>query len=378
MTARERILMALEHKEADRVPIYDYPWNAAIRRWHGEGLPVDVNPSEYFDFEMVMFSADTSPRFPVKTVEENEEYIIKTTQYGGLHRDHKDYSSTPEIMDYPVKTRDDWEKIKERLKPERDRVDWKGSWLAGTKEDARGFDSILKTGRADQRRGLPGFRKAREQGRFIVYWADFGYDVIQSYVHSEQLLTLIATDPDWVRDMYETDAQLSIDMYEIMKEGGFEFDAAFLGCDLGYRNGLLFSPHHYDEQMRPTFRKLVHYFKEQGLPVILHSDGFVKELIPRFIEDGLTCLQPLEVKAGMDLIQLKKNFGDQLAFMGGIDTRAMADPDPSVIEKEISTKMPFAKKGGGYIYFSDHSVPHNVSFEQYKHTLELVRHYGVY
>ena len=47
----------------------------------------------------------------------------------------------------------------------------------------------------------------------------------------------------------------------------------------------------------------------------------------------------------MDLVQLKKDFGDQLTLMGGIDTRAMADPDPSVIEKEISTKIPFVKKG---------------------------------
>jgi len=378
MTARERFLMALEHKEADRIPIHDSPWRSAIHRWHGEGLPANVNPSEYFDFEMVVFGADTSPRFPVKTVEENEEYITKTTPYGGLRRDHKDYSTTPEIMDYPVKTRDDWEKIKERLKPSQDRIDWEGGWLAGTKEDDRGFDSILEIDRTDQRLGLPGFRKAREQGRFIVYAAMFGYDLAQSYIRSEQLLMLIATDPEWMRDIYETDAQLSIEMYEIMKEGGFEFDGAFILCDLGYRNGLLFSPHHYDEQLRPTFRKLVSYFKGEGLPVLLHSDGCVKELIPRFIEDGLTCLQPLEVKAGMDVIQLKKDFGDQLTFMGGIDTRAMADPDPSVIEKEISIKIPFAKKGGGYIYHSDHSVPHNVTFDQYKHTLELVRKYGVY
>lgn len=378
MTSRERFLMALEHKETDRIPIHDSPWKAAIRRWRSEGLPADVNPSEYFDFGMVIFGADTSPRFPVKTVGENEEYITKTTQYGGLRRDHKDYTSTPEIIDYPVKTRDDWERTKERLKPGRDRVDWEGNWLAGTKEDDRDFDSILEIDRMDQRLGLPGFRKARKQGRFIVYAAMFGYDLIQSYVHSEQLLMLIATDPEWVRDMYETDTQLSIEMYEIMKKGGFEFDGAFILCDLGYRNGLLFSPHHYDEQLRPTFRKLVHYFKKQGLPVILHSCGCVKELIPRFIEDGLTCLQPLEVKAGMDLVQLKKDFGDQLAFMGGIDVRAMADPDPGVIEREISTKIPFAKKGGGYIYHSDHSVPHNVSFGQYKHTLELVRQHGIY
>lgn len=378
MNPRERFLMALNHQEPDRVPVHDSPWLAAICRWRSEGMPADINPAEYFDFGMVVFGADTSPRFPVKTLDEDEEYITKTTPYGGLRRDHKDYSTTPEIVDYPVKSRDDWERLKERFQPNADRVDWQGKWLAGTGEDDRGFDSILEIDRVDQRLGLPGFRKARDEGRFITYGMVFGYDVAQSYVYTEELLMLIATAPDLVRDIYEVDAQLSLDMFDIMEKGGFDFDAAFIFCDLGYRNGLLFSPHHYDEQLRPTFRKIVHYFKDRGLPVILHSCGCVKELIPRFIEDGLTCLQPLEVKAGMDLVQLNKDFGDKLAFMGGIDTRAMADPDPSVIEREIKTKISLAKKGGGYIYHSDHSVPDNVSFEQYERTLRLAREYGTY
>ena len=57
---------------------------------------------------------------------------------------------------------------------------------------------------------------------------------------------------------------------------------------------------------------------------------------------------------------------------------AMADPDLSVIENEIKTKIPIAKKGGGYIYHSDHSVPSNVSFQQYCRVIELVREYGSY
>ena len=80
----------------------------------------------------------------------------------------------------------------------------------------------------------------------------------------------------------------------------------------------------------------------------------------------------------MDVVQLKKDFGEKLAFMGGIDVRAMANPDPRVIENEIKTKIPFAKKGGGYIYHSDHSIPNNVSFQQYERTLQLVRQYGKY
>ncbi len=378
MVSRERVLAALNHGEADRVPIHDSPWAAAIERWHDEGLPTDVNPAEYFDYEIVCFGADTTSRFPVKVVEETEEYVIHTTPYGGLRRDHKDYSTTPGILDYPCKSREDWEAIKDRLVPDRDRVDWKGEWLSGTADDERDEGSVLRSGRREWRLGLPGCQKAREQGKFICYSAAVGYDKIQSYVASERLLMAIATDPDWVRDMYETDATLAIEMYEIMKEGGFEFDGVWLFCDLGYRSGLLFSPRHFDEQLRPTFRRLFDHFRADGKPVILHCCGRVRDLIPRLIEDGLTCLQPLEVKAGMDVVELKRDFGDKMAFMGGIDVRAMADSDPSVIEVEIKTKIPIAKKGGGYIYHSDHSVPNNVSFDQYRRVLDLVRKYGAY
>jgi uroporphyrinogen decarboxylase len=376
MTSRERMLMALHHEEPDRVPIHDSPWVSAVERWHREGLPAEVNPAEYFDYEMVAFGADTSPGLPVEVVEEDEEYIVRTTQFGGLRRDHKDYSSTPEIIDWPCKSRDDWERLKEHLVPDRERVDWDGEWLAGTAEDDRGDDSMLEVGRTERRLGLPGWRKAREQDRFIVYAAPFGYDKIQSYVESQQLLTSVVTDSEWVVDMYETDATLNLEMYEIMKDGGFGFDGAFILCDLGYRNGLLFSPNHYDQQLRPTFRRLVDRFHADGLPVILHSCGCVKELIPRFIEDGLDCLQPLEQKAGMDLMEIKAESGGKIALMGGIDVRAMADPDPQVIEEEIRTKLDVAKRGGGYIYHSDHSVPNNVSFSRYEHVLDMVRKHG--
>jgi uroporphyrinogen decarboxylase len=56
----------------------------------------------------------------------------------------------------------------------------------------------------------------------------------------------------------------------------------------------------------------------------------------------------------------------------------MSAEDPKIIEEEIKTKVSFAKQGGGYIYHSDHSVPDDVSFEQYKRVIELVHEYGKY
>jgi len=379
MIARERVLAALSHEEPeDRIPIYDSTWASTIDRWHEEGLPLSANPVEYFGYDITSFTPDCSPRFPVQTVEETDRYVIHTTPYGGLRRDLKDYSATPETIDYPVKSREDWERIKERLVPGRDRVDWDGTWGGDTAEDERGATSILERGRRERRRGRQGCQQARQQGLFTCYYGIVGYDKMQFYMSSEKLLMTIATDAGWVRDMYETDADLVIQQCEIMKEGGFEFDGAFLCCDLGYRNGLLFSPRHFKEQLRPTFRRLFDYFQGEGLPVILHSCGRVRDLIPYFIEDGLACLQPLEVKAGMDLLALKEAYGDRIAFMGGIDARSIADPDPAIIEEELRTKLSAAKKGGGYIYHSDHSIPNNVSFDRYCKVLELVRKYGAY
>lgn len=352
MTSRERVKMALEHKEPDRVPIQDSPWGATINRWHNEGLPPEISVREYFGFELCSFGADLTPRFPVKTLEKDENFIMLTTPQGGVRRNHRDYSTTPEIIDWPIKTKEDWAKIKERLEPDYTRVDWAS--------------------------GLRNFRRLREEGYFITFNGPIGYDCFQNYVRTEELLVLMITEPDWVREMFQTHARLLIATAEMMIEKGFDFDGAYLFDDMGYRNSSLFSPKTYREVVFETHKMVCDFFHSHDMPIILHSCGCVKGLIPDLIEAGFDCLQPLEVKAGMDLKELKPKYGDQMAFMGGIDVRAMASPDPSLIEEEIRTKFEVAMPGGGYIYHSDHSVPKNVSLQQYKRVMELVKKYGGY
>lgn len=350
MTSRERVRMALEHKEPDRVPIQDSIWSATVSRWHKEGLPEEISVSEYFDFEIVGFGADLSPRFPVKVLERNDTYIVETTPYGGVRKNFRDYSTTPEIIDWPIKSKDDWYRIKDRLQPDVTRVDWVSS--------------------------LNAYTRAYEDGKFITYNAAMGYDLFQSYIKTEELLVILVEDPEWAKDMFRTHAILLIEMAKIMMEHGFKFDGAFLFNDMGYRNGLLFSPKTYQKVLQETDAMVCEFFHKHNMPVILHSCGNVKELIPYLIEAGFDCLQPLEVKAGMDLLELKPKFGDKIAFMGGIDVRKMTDP--VAIEEEISRKFEVAKKGGGYIYHSDHSIPKNISFEDYKRVIELVKKYGKY
>ena len=352
LTPRERVQRALAHQEPDCLPMHDSIWAATLSRWHREGLSDDLPASEYFGFALCGFGPDLTPQYPVRVLERSSEYIVETTPYGGVRKNHRDRSTTPELIDYGVKTRADWEAAKRRLQPGYTRVDW-----------------------VQLRQN---YERARADGLYITYNAITGYDLCQAYIRADELLPLLLTDPDWIRDIAETQADMAIEMARIMIGEGYRFDGAFLYNDMGYRNAPFFSPRTYRELFKPADRRMFDYFHSQGMAVILHSCGRVSPFIPDLIEIGLDCLQPLEVKAGMDLVELKREYGRDLAFMGGIDVRAMADPDPQAIEREVASKVPVAKAGGGYIYHSDHSIPNNVSFAQYCRVLELVRKYGAY
>jgi uroporphyrinogen decarboxylase len=352
MTARERFRLALAHKEADRIPIHDSVWGATVTRWRNEGLPPEIPVDEVFGFELRSFSADLSPQYPIRVLERTREYIVETTSTGGIRRNHRDYSTTPELIDYGIKTHADWEAAKRRLQPGTTRVDW-----VSLKQN---------------------YERAQADGMFTTFSAGTGYDCLQSYIRSDVLLALLLDEPEWVREMIETQADMVLGMARVVMEEGYRFDAAYLFDDMGYRNAPFFSPRIYRELIKPADRRMFEFFHSKGMPVILHSCGNVKPLIPDLIDAGLDCLQPLEVKAGMDLVELKGTYGKDLAFMGGIDVRAMADPDPRAIEAEIARKIPVAKAGGGYIYHSDHSIPTNVSLAQYRHVMELVQRYGQY
>jgi len=352
MNSAERFLAALSHREPDRVPIHDSVWLSTQMRWQSEGMPADVTLAEHFGYEMVLLRPDLSPGFPTKTVEEDEEYVLEHTPYGQIRRQHRDRSSTPEILEWPVRTREDWLPIRDKLVPDRSRIDWPTLRAA--------------------------YEKARAEGKFVAFNSHIGYAHFQEYIKTDELLMILGEDPDWAREMFQVQAELVVGLAQIMWDEGLRYDGAFVACDLGYRNATLFSPQTYREVQFPADRLVFRFFRDKGLPVTLHSDGRVKALIPQFLEAGLSALHPIETKAGMDLIELKREYGKDLALFGGIDVRAMADPDPRVIEEEIKRKFEVAMVGGGYIYHSDHSVPNNVSYRQYQHVLELVRRYGTY
>jgi uroporphyrinogen decarboxylase len=138
------------------------------------------------------------------------------------------------------------------------------------------------------------------------------------------------------------------------------------------------SPAMYRELIYPAHRKVFDFAHARKLPVVLHCDGFVEPLVPCLIEAGIDCLQPLEVKAGMDLLRLKRDFGARIALIGGMDVRALETNDLEVVRRELESKLPAAMAGGGYVLQVDHSVSTLVEYETYRYFVERGLAIGTY
>jgi uroporphyrinogen decarboxylase len=204
------------------------------------------------------------------------------------------------------------------------------------------------------------------------------FDAMNAMCGHECVLMAMAMDPDWIRDMCDVYATVTIDMLEIAYQQEGLPDGLWVWDDLGFKHRPFMSPAMYRELIFPAHKRLFDFAHSKGLPVVLHCDGLVESLIPHLIEAGINCIQPIEVKAGMDLLRIKKTFGDQIALIGGMDVRELLSNDLARVRKELESKLPQAMAGSGYVLQVDHSVPPQVNYETYKYFVEKGLEIGTY
>ena len=352
MTSRERVSRVLSGGIPDRVPMADSYWDVTVERWRREGLPADVSPNDYFGTnEIAAVRGNYSMQFPEETVREDAGGRTYWDLNGALRRDRFTPSGKTSVwQDFRIKTRDDWVRHRDRLKYNPSRIP--------PEAKANG-------------------EKARRDGRFLCYSAHGPFHTTWMKIGMEREFILLLEDPDFIQEIYTAHTQLVLDVFDGMLREGIKFDGVRIADDLGYQVSPIISPGLYREAVFPHHRRMCGHFAKTGLATILHSDGNIGPLIPDFIEAGFSVLNPLEVKAGLDVEDLKKRFGGRLGLFGNIDVRKLAGSRED-IEEEISRKLPIAKEGGGYLYHSDHSVPNDVSFDNYRFAMDLVKKYGRY
>jgi len=352
MTSKERFKRMFEHKQADRVPIIDFPWPATVERWQKEGMPVGADVAQYFGLDStVRVEVDNSPRYEIKTIEETEEYKITTTAWGATLKNWRHAASTPEFIDFKIKDKDKWLEARQRMTADDDRIPWE----------------YIKNN----------YKMWKEKGFWMEAGLWFGFDVTHSWtIGTERMLIAMAEDPEWCSDMFNHFLDVNLQLLEKVLQSGYEFDAVFWPDDMGYKHKQFFSINTYRSILKPVHKRAIEWAHKHGIKAEMHSCGDINPIVPELVEIGLDCLNPLEVKAGMDPEELKKKFGSKLVLHGGIN--ALLWENIEAMETEIKRIVPILKENGGYIFSSDHSVPSSVSAEKFKRVVDLVKKIGSY
>ena len=352
MTTHERFTRMFEHKEADRVVMWDFPWPGALRRWQSEGMPTDVSYEDYFGVDKVgRVIVDNSPLYTERIVEETDESITFTTKWGGIQRDFKLQDSTPEFIEFSITDPEKWLVAKELIVATPDRIPW----------------DYLKNH----------YPLWRGEGRWILGDLFFGFDNIHSYVvGTERVLIALVENPDWISDMCNHCLDVNLKLLDMAWDAGYTFDMLNIRDDMGYKYAQFFSLDTYRELIKPQHKKAADWAHRKGIRTRLHSCGCITPFIPDIIDAGIDALHPLEVKAGIDPAEVKRKYGDALVLHGGFNALLWNDLD--AIRFEIERLLPIMKQGGGYIFAADHSIPNDVSFKNMKEIIRLAKELGKY
>jgi uroporphyrinogen decarboxylase len=143
-----------------------------------------------------------------------------------------------------------------------------------------------------------------------------------------------------------------------------DLDFFYIWEDMAFKNGPLISPGMFKEFITPYYMRVTDFVKARGVGVIcVDTDGDCWKLIPRFMEAGVTGLYPFEVQAGMNVVEVRKQYPG-LIIMGGLDKSRVAQ-GKQAIDEELDSKLPLLLPQGGCIPFCDHLVPPDVSWEDF-------------
>ena len=389
MFSRDLIDNLIRGGDAERIGVVGYPWADTLAAWVEQGYPTrmvykevgeerwrrddgrreevevageyeePVPPWQHFSFDMVGIGPwfDNMPLVDhSEIIEETDEWEIRRNGAGGSLKFWKHKSGTPEHIDFRMTTREIWER------------DYRPNVLE--------FDPA----RIDVEQMGKNFMEAYK-GRV---WTHFGHMFIWEHMRQSMgditLYESLLLDPEWIHDFSRVYTDLYKQCFAYIFENVGLPNGIWLYEDLGYRNGLFASPKVLGELIFPYFAELVDFFHGYDLPVVLHTCGSVHKALPLIVDAGFDALNPMERKAdGNDPFAFVEQYGDKLAFIGGMDVRVFETNDKETIRREVTEYVEGMKaRGARFIFASDHSISTLVRYDTYRYILDIYREHMAY
>lgn len=364
-----RMNTALAHKEPDRIPFSDFFWLTFIDRWQQElGLSKDASPYYHYDLDWIVTTPNMDPHIKnFEIISDNDGDMLVRTGFEALIR-HRDGRQMPYFEHFETDTI-------EKMNAFQFDDPWdERRYFKGGDNQIAGVSEVIT------RNSPPWIDSVKSlHPDFPVYGSvceahEEGWRIIGS----ENMMMWMGLYPEELGKFLKrvNDFNLELVKAQIDAAGGL-LDGMVIWGDVAYVNGMLFSPEFWREHFKPGVKAIIDYCHSKNLPVIYHGCGNASVLYPDFIEIGLDSYNPLEAKSGLNVVDIRKQYGHKMGFCGNIDALNWATAPLDELKSEVLTKLN-AAKGGGYIVQSDHSVPSNVSAERYEFVVDLMKKYGRY
>ncbi|MDZ7372576.1 MAG: hypothetical protein ONB23_01275 [candidate division KSB1 bacterium] len=204
-------------------------------------------------------------------------------------------------------------------------------------------------------------KHGRQRQRAVIGWVQGPYEALQSFLGTENALLEMALHREQVaeftRRLGEWARRVATNIIDL------GIDILLISDDWGQNNAMLFSPRDWRELIRPAVARIAEAALERGVPVAVHSDGYIEPILEELLELGIRVLHPIQETAGMDQLEVRRRFGRRLCLYGGLDVRLLSSADPEQARRLARAKVEQLGREGGLILCTSHSVSEEISLE---------------
>ncbi|NCO35756.1 MAG: hypothetical protein AUJ92_11515 [Armatimonadetes bacterium CG2_30_59_28] len=354
MTDRERFVRTLTGRPVDRVPFIKVfgGTNAVLPHWEKEYPGLSSTIDELLGFEgafrgwgATAVNMRLSQTGTPEVLEESNSRRVLKHKDGSVDIREKSGDYHHQTIEWPVKNRQDWERIREEHLQADDTTRFPADWPELVVEyRTRDYPLQLSHG------GVYGF--------------------VRNLMGDERLLFTFYDDPDLVHEMMDTYTDMALHLWEKMV-GEVDFDLIECWEDMASKNGAFISPTMFREFMTPNYQRIAAFASEHGIEIILvDSDGYIDDLAGLMLEAGVTAMYPFEVGAGCNVPVVRERYPD-IGIIGGLNKQVMAYGKRE-IDAEVGKAREFIQMGR-YVPGLDHFVLSDVPFENYRYFMERLR-----
>lgn len=350
MTSKERVMRVLDHGTPDRIPMHDTFWSEFVDTWRTvKGIGEDASPVDHYEIDIAICVANET-LFP--------------SQVGEIGRDGD-----------AVLSRDGWGRTV-RTKSGTYFYEQVDSVIGSKRDlDRIAFEPV------DLDHRYTRFLHSLEANRTRCVFCKVGGPFIRTFFlrGEEAFLMDLAGDEPFARALAgRVGDHLTGIGLESLRRANLYDTGLWIYDDMAYNDGPMFSPRTFERVFLPIYRNMIQTFKNAGCrKVLLHSDGCILPVLDMLLDAGIDGINPVEPKAGMDLVALKQTYGKSLCYVGGVcNARVLPRGDRREIEAHVRPILDVAREGG--VAIGTHSIGPDISVETYDYYHQLVRRYGTY